>query len=73
MTLVHLEDNKLTIRFIGKKNQYWEYSMRSLSINTEHKKYDYLILYRLKNASMHILHSFNPYNNDEVYVSTAKK
>ena len=47
--------------------------MRSLSINTEHKKYDYLILYRLKNASMHILHSFNPYNNDEVYVSMAKK
>ena len=47
--------------------------MRSLSINTEHKKYDYIILYRLKNASMYILHSFNPYNNVEVYVSMAKK
>ena len=47
--------------------------MRSLSINTEHKKYDYVILYRLKNASMYIPHSFNAYNNVEVYVSMAKK
>ena len=47
--------------------------MRSLSINTEHKKYDYIILYRLKNASMYIFHFGNPYNNVEVYVSMAKK
>ena len=47
--------------------------MRSLSINTEYKKYDYIIMYRLKNASMYTLHSFNPYNNVEVYVSMAKK